>query len=89
MTPLIKDGIKVCKKSTERQILMLLFHVLMWITNSVMFTRSQYPYFSQVDKTEQKTKLPAKQIPINSQLLVTFDTEAERLIKEYIWIDHG
>jgi hypothetical protein len=59
------------------------------LVDSIVFTRSEYPYFSQVDKTDQKKTTLTKQISAKPQLLVTFDTKTERMIKEYIWIDHG
>ena len=58
-----------------------------------MITASEYPYFSQTDRRDQgKGSKPAKLIKkpqISTKMLVTFDTESEGLIKEYIWIDHG
>ena len=61
--------------------------------NTIILTQSEYPYFSPVDlpgqhKGSQPSKL-IKKLEISRKMLVTFDTEAEGLIQEYIWIDHG
>ena len=61
--------------------------------NTIILTHSEYPYFSPVDlpgqhKWSQPPKLLKKQ-QISRKMLVTFYTEAEGLIQEYIWIDQG
>ena len=65
------------------------------MTNTIMLASSEYPYFSQADlqaqgqQKESKSSIFVKKPQISRKMLVTFDTEAEGLIQEYIWIDQG
>ena len=66
---------------------------MLCMINTIILTHSEYPYFSHTDRKDhgkgiQPVKL-LKNPQISRKMLVTFDTEAEGLIQEYIWIDHG
>ena len=78
---------------TSIQILMSSILTMICMINTILITTSEYPYFSPTDRRDQgKESQPAKLIKkpqISMEMLVTFDTEAEGLIQEYIWIDQG
>ena len=63
------------------------------MTNTIMLVSSEYPYFSHTDlqshHKELKSSKLLKKPQISRNMLVTFDSEAEELIEEFIWIDHG
>ena len=77
--------------NTARVIMLLLLSTL-FLLNTILAT-NDYHYFSNTAGTDLKketvpvTSLRKQQQP--QRMLVTFDPEAEGLIREHFWIDIG